>query len=474
MLQFLAIFELEQEGYGVKSKKVALFLKISLVVSLIFGIALAASNLQEKQNKETQNPKKEQSQNRLEPYKKLRKTINLIENHYVDEVKIDEIVNKAIDGLLANLDAHSAYLDEKKFRDLKTQTDGEFGGIGITLGMKENALTIIAPLDHSPADQAGMKAGDVILKINDKSTLNMSIDDAVNLMRGKKGTPLQLTIYRKGESKPIVFDLKRDIIKLDSVVGYKIDGSDFYYLRISSFDKNVSSNVEKLLKKAGKIKGIVLDLRNNPGGLLSQAIELSELFIKKGVIVSQKGRTKEDNMDFRANGKATYADIPMVVLINGGSASASEIVAGAMQDHKRAVLVGEQTFGKGSVQVVIPLGKEDGLKLTTAKYYLPSGRTIQAVGVKPDIEAFYGEVPQKNKDGFEIKEADLRKHLEGELEKLEDKKDKKAIKESKDDQKSKKDKTVSEEMVMKDNQLKIAIDVLKAWEVVQSTQIGIK
>lgn len=458
----LALF-LEAEGYGVKSKKLALFLKIFLGLSLIIGLAWAASNAQGKQETQTKN------QNRLEPYKKLRNTINLVENHYVDQIKIDEIVDKAIEGLLANLDAHSAYLSEKKFRDLKTQTEGEFGGIGITLGMKENALTVIAPLDQSPADRVGIKSGDVILKINDKSTLNMSIDDAVNLMRGKKGTPLQLTIYRKGESKPIVFDLKREIIKIDSVVGYKIDGSDFYYLRISSFDKNVSSNVQELLKKAGKIKGIVLDLRNNPGGLLSQAIELSELFVKEGVIVSQKGRAKEDNTEFRANGKAAYADIPMVVLVNGGSASASEIVAGALQDHKRAVLVGEQTFGKGSVQVVIPLGKEDGLKLTTAKYYLPSGRTIQSIGVKPDIEAFYGQVPQKNKDGFEIKEADLRKHLEVELDKLNVEQSKEEMKK---DQKSKKDKTIDEEMIMKDNQLKVAIDVLKAWGVIGLTKIG--
>lgn len=451
-----------------KSKNFAFCLKIALAVCLVFGIVLATGNLQEKQSKT------DASQNRLEPYKKLRKTINLIENHYVDEVKIDEIVDKAIEGLLANLDAHSAYLSEKKFRDLKTQTDGEFGGIGITLGMKDNALTIIAPLDDSPADKVGIKAGDVILKINDKATLNMGIDDAVNLMRGKKGTALQLTIYRKGESKPIVFDLKRDTIKLDSVLGYKIEGTDFYYLRVSSFDKNVSSNVRSLLQEATKkmgIKGVVLDLRNNPGGLLTQAVELSELFIKNGVIVSQKGRTKEDNAEFRANGKALYADLPMVVLINGGSASASEIVAGAMQDHKRAVLVGEQTFGKGSVQVVIPLGKEDGLKLTTAKYYLPSGRTIQAVGIKPDVEAFYGEVPQKNKDAFEIKEADLRKHLEGELKKIEDKEPKsEKTDKNTEKKKSKKDKTISNEMIIKDNQLKVAIDVLKAWGVV--LQIG--
>lgn len=450
-----------------KNVKLTLLLKILVALSLVFGIAWAVSNTQEKQEKV------ERSQNRLEPYKKLRKAINLVENHYVDEVEINEIVDKAIEGLLANLDAHSAYLSEKKFKDLKAQTEGEFGGIGITLGMKDNALTVIAPLDDSPADKAGMKAGDVILKINDKSTLGMNIDDAVNIMRGKKGTPLQLTIYRKGESKPLVFDLKRDIIKVDSVFGREIEGTDYYYIRVSSFDKNVSSSVDKFLKqakKSKKLKGIILDLRNNPGGLLNQAVELSELFIKKGVVVSQKGRTQEDNMAFNVNGKAPYTEIPMVVLINGGSASASEIVAGALQDHKRAVLVGEQSFGKGSVQVVIPLGKTDGLKLTTAKYYLPSGRTIQAVGVKPDIEAFYGDVPKDTSNGFEIKEADLRKHLEGELEKLNETK-KQSKKEDKDKKENKeKNKIITQEMLMKDNQLKVAIDVLKTWGVVGAMQ----
>lgn len=434
--------------------------KLIFVVCLTFEITFAMQ----------QDKKEESSQNRLEAYKKLQKVINLVENHYVDEVKLDAIVDKAIEGLLANLDAHSAYLSERKFKDLKTQTEGEFGGIGITLGMKDNALTIVAPLDGSPADKAGIKSADVILKINDKSTLNMSIDDAVNIMRGKKGTPLQLTIYRKGESKPLVFDLKRDVIKVDSVVGYKIENTDFYYIRVSSFDKNVASSVQKLLQKAGKINGIVLDLRNNPGGLLNQAVELSELFIKRGVIVSQKGRTKEDNTSFKVNGKALYAEIPMVVLINGGSASASEIVSGAMQDHKRAVLVGEQSFGKGSVQVVIPLGKTDGLKLTTAKYYLPSGRTIQAVGIKPDVEVFYGAVQQKDTNGFEIKEADLRKHLESELEKL-DSKNPKDTKNSQENTKAKsakdkKAKILTQDKIMKDNQLKVGIDILKAWGVV--------
>ncbi|GAA7258432.1 hypothetical protein HpCK38_16600 [Helicobacter pylori] len=328
--------------------------------------------------------------------------------------------------------------------------------------MKDGALTVIAPLDDSPADKVGIKAGDVILKINDKNTLNMSIDDAVNIMRGKAGTSLELTIYRKNESKPLIFNLKRDNIKIDSVFGRKIDGTNFYYLRVTSFDKNVASSVQKFLKKAGKIDGIILDLRNNPGGLLNQAVALSELFIKEGVVVSQRGRNKNENIEFKVDGKAPYATIPLVVLINGGSASASEIVAGALQDHKRAVLVGEQSFGKGSVQIVLELGKTDALKLTTAKYYLPSGRTIQAVGVKPDIQASYGKVPQSQKSGFEIKESDLRMHLENELEKIDKKEDKK------DKQKSpSKEKTITQEDINNDNQLKVGIDTLKAWSVIK-------
>lgn len=430
----------------------------SLLIALFIVVGLYATEGQKDQAKEPQN--------RLEPYKKLRKVINLVENNYVDEVELNAIVDKAIEGLLSNLDAHSAYLDEKKFRDLQTQTNGEFGGIGITLGMKDGALTIITPLDDSPAGKAGIKAGDVILKINDQNTLNMSIDDAVNIMRGKAGTPLQLTIYRKGESKPMVFDLKRDNIKLDSVIGRKIDGTNFYYIRVTSFDKNVASSVDKLLKKAGKIDGVILDLRNNPGGLLNQAVGLTELFVKEGVVVSQKGRAKGENIELKVNGKAPYASIPLVVLINSGSASASEIVAGALQDYKRAILVGEQSFGKGSVQVVLELGKTDALKLTTAKYYLPSGRTIQAVGVKPDIEAFYGNVPQGNKSGFEIKEADLRMHLENELEKIE-KKDKKQEQDKKSKKDDKKEKTITQEDINKDNQLKVGIDTLKAWSVIK-------
>ncbi|WP_289686649.1 S41 family peptidase, partial [Helicobacter japonicus] len=389
--------------------------------------------------------------------KKLRRIMAIVEENYVDELSFDDIVDKAIDGLLSNLDAHSNYLNKKKFDDLRANTDGEFGGIGITVGLKDGALTIIAPVDGTPGDKAGLKSGDVIVRVNDKSTIDMSIDDAVNLMRGAPKTKVELTIVRKGESKPLVFNIVRDMIKIDSVKVRKIEGSDFAYVRVSSFDKNVTRNVLSELKQIGKINGIVLDLRNNPGGILDQAVDLSRLFIKSGVIVTQKGRTKSENIEYKAK-SAPYADIPVVVLINGGSASASEIVAGALQDHKRAVLIGEQTFGKGSVQTVMQIDKDEGLKLTTAKYYLPSGRTIQAVGVTPDIIVYPGVTPE-NENNFSIKESDLKRHLQSELDKVNTQNTK-----TKTENEDKK--IITQNMIYQDIQLKSAIDVLMALNVV--------
>ncbi|PAF41684.1 S41 family peptidase [Helicobacter sp. 11S03491-1] len=434
-----------------------------LSVSLVFN---GLSAKEDQGNATTQ-------QQRIEAYNKLTKIINTIEAYYVDDISINDIVNKAIEGLLSNLDAHSAYLTEKKFKDLRAQTDGEFGGLGITIGMKDGALTIIAPLDDTPAQKQGLKSGDVILKINDESTLNMSIDDAVNIMRGKPKTSVKLTVVRKGEAKPLEFTIVRDIIKVKSVHARKIEGTKFLYIRVNSFDKNVTHSVVNELKKDPDVQGIVLDLRNNPGGLLNQAVDLSDLFIKSGVIVSQKGKIKEENMEYKANGKAPYPNLPIVVLVNGGTASASEIVSGALQDHKRALIVGEDTFGKGSVQVVLPIDKTEAIKLTTAKYYLPSGRTIQAVGIKPDILVHPGVVPQ-NESSFEIKEADLRNHLENELQKVDKKTEnknpdsKKAENKKTENKKTEEQKLITQKDINNDIQLKSGIDILKTWNIIRS------
>ncbi|MBA1438618.1 MAG: S41 family peptidase [Epsilonproteobacteria bacterium] len=398
---------------------------------------------------------KDAEASRLEALAKFTKVISIVEQYDVDEVTIEELIDKALDGMMKNLDAHSNYLTKKDYKNLKVQTNGEFGGLGITVGMKDGALTIISPIDDTPADKAGLKAGDIILKINDKSTLGMTINEAVSLMRGKVGDPIHITIVREGESKPIKVNIIRGKITINSVHAKTID-KDILYIRVSSFDKKVTKDVAKEIKKyKNSTKGIILDLRNNPGGLLDQAIGVVDLFVDKGKIVSQKGRYKSEDKTYSATTSATLTDVPMVVLVNGGSASASEIVSGALQDHKRAILVGENTFGKGSVQVVLPITEDEAIKLTIARYYLPSGRTIQAVGVKPDIEALPGE-RKTHKNEFTIKEKDLKKHLQEELAKVDGKKT-----DDKANQKDKKD-IITPEILNKDNQLKTGVDILKA------------
>ncbi|EMH18292.1 S41 family peptidase [Helicobacter pylori] len=433
-------------------------LAISLAVSLHGG---------EVKEKKPVKPVKEDPQElaakRVEAFSRFSNVVTEIEKKYVDKISISEIMTKAIEGLLSNLDAHSAYLNEKKFKEFQAQTEGEFGGLGITVGMRDGVLTVIAPLEGTPAYKAGVKSGDSILKINNESTLSMSIDDAVNLMRGKPKTSIQITVVRKNEPKPLVFNIVRDIIKIPSVYVKKIKDMPYLYVRVNSFDKNVTKSVLDGLKANPNIKGVVLDLRGNPGGLLNQAVGLSNLFIKEGVLVSQRGKNKEENLEYKANGRAPYTNLPVVVLVNGGSASASEIVAGALQDHKRAIIIGEKTFGKGSVQVLLPVNKDEAIKITTARYYLPSGRTIQAKGITPDIVIYPGKVPE-NENKFSLKEADLKHHLEQELKKLDDKNPN--SKEADKDKKSEEEKEVTPKMINDDIQLKTAIDSLKTWSIV--------
>jgi len=400
---------------------------------------------------------------KLEALTKFTKVIGTIEKYYVDDLTINEIINKAIKGLMANLDAHSSFLDAKSFKEMKIQTSGEFGGLGITVGMRDGALTVIAPLDGTPAYKAGLKSGDIILKINNQSTLNMTLDEAVSLMRGKPKTKITLTIVRKNEPKPIVVTIIRDIIKIQSVYTKKID-NDILYIRVVSFDKKVVKDIKKALRDNPSAKGIIIDLRNNPGGLLDQAVGTVDLFVDEGIIVSQKGRVKNENEVYKAHKKGTYSNIPIVVLVNGGSASASEIVSGSLQDHRRAVIVGEKTFGKGSVQIIMPVNDTEAMRLTIARYYLPSGRTIQAIGVTPDIVVPFGKVTIE-KDKFSIKEAELKKHLKSELEKIDSKKEEKAKKVD-----SKKENVITKEELYNDNQLKEGVDILRALIITQKNK----
>lgn len=397
---------------------------------------------------------------RLQALAKFTKVLSIVEKYNVDDLTIEELMDKALKGMMTNLDAHSNYLDSKSFESLKVQTNGEFGGLGITVGMKDGALTVIAPIEGTPADKAGMEAGDIILKIDDKSTLGMGLDEAVSLMRGKKGAPIDLTIVRTGEPKPLDIHIVRDIIKIESVYTKTI-GDDILYIRVTSFDKKVVEDVSKAIKQHQvETKGIILDLRNNPGGLLDQAVGLVDLFVDEGVIVSQKGRDTRENETYNASAAATLTEVPLLVLVNSGSASASEIVSGALQDHKRAVVLGTKTFGKGSVQVILPVTATDAIKLTVARYYLPSGRTIQAVGVTPDIKVLAGTVDTKE-NKFALKEADLKKHLESELEKVD------GAKSKQDEIKKDDENVISEAQLTKDIQLKEGTDIIKALIIVK-------
>lgn len=440
-------------------KKNKLFFGFGFMTTIALGIFFGL-NLNAKEANKTTNDE----QSRIDALIKLTKTISTIESFYVDKLSLKQIVDKTIAGLMSNLDAHSSFMNEKDFKETMIQTSGEFGGLGIVVGIKDGALTVISPIDDTPAQKAGLKANDVILRIDGNVTLGMSADEAVSKMRGKPKTKVALTIVRKGEIKPFDVNITRDIIKTKSVYAKNIENENILYLRVTNFDKHVTPMAAKFIKENPNVKGIILDLRNNPGGLLDQAIGLTNLFVDNGIIVSQKGRSKEESKEYKAAKENKITSLPLVVLINGGSASASEIVSGSLQDNKRAVLVGENTFGKGSVQVVLPINTKEALRLTVARYYLPKGRSIQAVGVVPDLLVHPGKVPLEDSDVISLKESDLKKHLKEELNKIEPKKtDKKIENKDKNSSKTKKDKEelIAQSQINDDIQLKTAIDAIK-------------
>ena len=350
----------------------------------------------------------------IEQLKAFSEVYMKIKKDYVEKVDDEKLFDDAIKGMLEGLDPHSTYLNEKDFEDLQIGTRGEFGGLGIEVTMEDGYVKVVSPIDDTPAYRAGVKAGDLIIMLDDKPVKGLTLSECVDIMRGKVGTSLELTIAREGENKPLKIKIIRDTIKVKSVKHDILD-SNYGYLRITSFQSKTGSSLKNVLlkiKKKNNLKGIILDLRNNPGGVLGAAVEVSDTFLdQKKMIVTTSGRMSDAINEFKSSSNDFAKDIPIVVLINGGSASASEIVAGALQDHRRAIIMGTQSFGKGSVQTILPLTRKTALKITTARYFTPNGRSIQAKGITPDI--IVKEMKFEKKDEVEfLKESDLTGHLD--------------------------------------------------------------
>jgi carboxyl-terminal processing protease len=393
--------------------------KAGLIMTGVFAGVLISLNFSASADKAAQAPLP------VEELRAFADVFNAIKQGYVEPVEDKKLINHAISGMLSGLDPHSAYLDAEAYKELQVGTHGEFGGLGIEVGMEDGFVKVISPIEDTPAYRAGVKAGDLIVKLDETPVKGMNLNDAVKRMRGKPKTDITLTIARKGESKPIVLKLTREVIKVQSVKS-KVLEPGYGYLRVAQFQENTApAVVEHLgkLAKGGELKGLVLDLRNDPGGLLHGAVGVAAAFLPANtLVVSTDGRTEDAKREYRAATEdylrgsredflkslpAEARTLPMVVLVNAGSASASEIVAGALQDHKRAVVMGTQTFGKGSVQTILPLNSSTAIKLTTARYYTPSGRSIQAKGIEPDI------VVEESANGSSrrLREADLDRHL---------------------------------------------------------------
>ena len=341
-----------------------------------------------------------------------------IKDDYVEDVDDKKLLENAIRGMLQGLDPHSTYLDEDAYKELQEGTSGEFGGLGIEVGYEDGFVKVISPIDGTPAQRAGIKAGDLIIRLDNKSVKGISLMEAVKMMRGKPGSKITLTIVREGENKPFEISIVRDIITVENIKTETIEPG-FTYIRISNFQTHTVDDLKKGLIKLknennNNIKGLILDLRNNPGGLLNAAVGVSDLFLNNGLIVYTEGRIKDSKLKFNAKPSEMLKDTPIIILVNGGSASASEIVAGALQDHKRAVIMGEKTFGKGAVQTILPMNDRTALKLTTARYYTPSGRSIQASGIEPDmiVKNIEFDLKKDIQNNGLIKESDLSGHLD--------------------------------------------------------------
>ncbi len=402
----------------------------------------------------------------LEELRTFTRVYDHVRNGYVDEIDDAQLLEFAIKGMIAELDPHSAYLDKEAFADLQASTSGEFGGIGLEVSIDEGFVKVVTPIDDSPSARAGIVSGDIVIRIDDQPVKGMDLTKAINLMRGPKNSSIKITVMRDGADQPIDFDLVRDIIKVQSVRTRVLE-QDYFYIRLAQFQldtgKDVAKKLRAQLKKNPATKGVILDLRNNPGGVLQSSVEVVDAFLDGGQVVYTQGRLDNSNISYNAEVGDLTHNLPLVVLINDGSASASEIVAGALQDHKRAVIMGTRSFGKGSVQSVIPISNDRAIKLTTALYYTPNGRSIQAQGIEPDVDVERVQVTAIQ-PGINTTEADLARHLGNS----------KGGTESTSKDRAKK-RISSAELLKEDNQLHEALNLLKGLHIfIQSSPLAAK
>ena len=383
--------------------------------------------------------------------RRFSQVLDMVEQYYVKDVEQKELIDGALKGMLQGLDPHSTLLSTKEFQEMQESTNGEFFGVGVEITMENGQVLVVAPIEDTPGYRAGLRSGDIIVAVDGPYTMEMSLSEASSKMRGKRGTEVELLVLHKGEQRPVTMRIKREAIPVVSVKARELEPG-YHWIRLTRFSGRTTQELLDALRDAKKndIKGIVLDLRNNPGGLLDQSVSVSDVFLKDGVIVSIRGREEGNSRSYSAKSQADDVDVPMVVLVNAGTASAAEIVAGALRDQKRALILGERTFGKGSVQNIIPLPDGTGLKLTVALYYTPSGKSIQAEGIVPDFELAWEAPREQDKSDLSLREQDLSRHLEqaGKNGKSRKKADDKAAEEN-------------EQLLARDNQLRMALQFVK-------------